>query len=214
MKVRTETQLFDLIDAELIWRKKELTQFKFLLEDAAKREDRRTALLRSATTLLYAHWEGFIKEAGSAYLEFVAAQRLRYEELSPPFLALAARKMLSEISASRRIHSHLAITTFFRSGLSQTSAIPYKDGINTRSNLSSTVLREITDSLGLDFSPYETKCRLIDDTLLTLRNTIAHGQYLPVTQERYEELSKEILAMMEVFRTQVQNAAVLKQYRL
>jgi hypothetical protein len=37
MKIRTELQLCEIIDADLIWRKKELTDLKFLLETAAAR---------------------------------------------------------------------------------------------------------------------------------------------------------------------------------
>lgn len=213
MKVRTEAQLFDLIDAELIWRKKELTQFKFLLESSGSREDRRIALLRSAVTLLYAHWEGFIKATGLAYLEYVASQRLRFDELAPSFLALAARRMLAAATGVKRIHAHVEATKFFRSGLSQTSALPYKDEISTRANLSSEVLREIVETLGLDFTPYETKGRLIDEVLLYSRNTIAHGEYLVVTEQRYEEISREVLGMMEMFRTQVQNATALREFK-
>lgn len=213
MKVRTEAHLFDLIDAELIWRKKELTQFKFLLESSGSREDRRIALLRSAVTLLYAHWEGFIKASGLAYLEYVASQRLRFDELAPSFLALAARRILAAATGVKRIHAHVEVTKFFRIGLSQTSALPYKDGISTRANLSSEVLREIVETLGLDFAPYETKSRLIDEALLYSRNTIAHGEYLIVTEQRYEEISREVLGMMEIFRTQVQNATALREFK-
>jgi RiboL-PSP-HEPN len=102
---------------------------------------------------------------------------------------------------------------FFRSGLSQKSNLPYKDGIRTQGNLSSDVLKEIIDSLGLDFSPFEAKSNLIDDILLRSRNTIAHGEYLQMTEERYEELSRDVLEMMENFRTQVQNAAILHAFQ-
>ncbi len=213
MKLHTEAQLCDFIDADLIWRKKELTQFKFLLEGSTNREDRRVALLRSAVTLLYAHWEGFIKAAGLAYLEYVSVQRLRFEELAPHFLALAARRILNAATGSKRVHVHLEVTKFFRSRLSELSSLPYKDGISTRANLSSDALREVVETLGLDFGPFETKSHLIDEGLLHARNTIAHGEYLMITEKRYDELSQEILQMMECFRTQVQNAAVLRAFK-
>jgi hypothetical protein len=187
---------------------------KFLLESSIAKRKRKPALLRSAITLLYAHWEGFIKAAALTYIEYVAAQGLRFEELASCFLALAARSILNTGTGAKRIRVHLEITKFFRSGLSEKSSVPYRDGIRTQGNLSSDVLKEIVDTLGLDFSPYETKLHLIDDTLLRSRNTIAHGEYLQITEERYEELSREIMGMMENFRTQVQNAALLCAFKL
>jgi hypothetical protein len=214
MRIRTGSQLCDRIDEDLIWRKRELTDIKFLLETAAAKRERKPALLRSAVTLLYAHWEGFIKTAALSYLEYVAAQNLRFEELAPSFLALAARSILNAGTGAKRIRVHLEITKFFRSGLSEKSTLPYKDGIRTQANLSSEVLREIVDTLGLDFSPFETKAHLIDETLLRSRNTIAHGEYLLITEQCYQELSREVLEMMEDFRTQVQNAALLYVFRV
>lgn len=214
MKIRTESHLCDTIDADLIWRKKELTDLKFLLQSAAARRETKPALLRSAVTLLYAHWEGFIKLVALSYLEYVAAQGLRFEELAPSFLAIAARSRLNAATGAKRIRVHLEITQFFRSGLGERCNLPYKDGIRTQANLSSDVLREIIDSLALDFSPFETKLHLIDETLLRTRNTIAHGEYLVITEQRYEELSREVLEMMENFRTQVQNAALLYAFKV
>lgn len=213
MKIRTESQLFDTVDADLIWRKKELTQIKFLVESSSDRFDRRVAMLRSAVPVLYAHWEGFIRAASLAYLEYVASQRLAYQDLSPNFLAIAARKQLNNASSSTRIKAHLDLIDFLRNRQSERSNLPYDDGISTRANLSSEALREIVDTLGLDFSPFESRAHLIDEALLRLRNTIAHGEYLVITQERYDELSKNILEMMENYRTQVQNAAVQNLFR-
>lgn len=213
MKIRTETQLCDAIDQDFIWRKKELTHLKFLLDSAKGRGDREATVLRGGVTLLYAHWEGFVKFAALAYLEYVASQRLRFDELAPAFLALAARPILSAATGAKRIRAHLDVAKFFRAGLSEKSTIPYKDGVTTKANLSSDVLAEITDTLGLDFTPFRTKANLIDETLLRTRNTVAHGEYLLLTIERYEQLAQEVLAMMENFRTQVQNAAALRQFK-
>jgi hypothetical protein len=207
-------RLCDIIDADLIWRKKELTDLKFLLETAAAKRERKPALLRGAITLLYAHWEGFINAVSLSYLEYVAMQGLRFDELASSFLALATRSILNAGTGAKRIRSHLEITKFFRFGLGEKSSLPYKDGIRTQGNLSSEMLKEIVDTLGLDFSPFETKLHLIDETLLRSRNTIAHGEHLLITEKSYEELSREILEMVENFRTQVQNAALLYAFKV
>ncbi len=178
-----------------------------------RRDDRRAALLRAAMALLYAHWEGFIKTAGTAYVEFVAAQRLRLDELAPNFLALASRRALMAATGARRIHAHIELTKLFRCGLHEVSSMPHQHAVNTRANLSSEALRDVMDTLGLDYSPFATKGQLIDETLLASRNTIAHGEYLTITESTYRDTHKEVLRMMETFRTLVQNAANSGGYR-
>jgi RiboL-PSP-HEPN len=212
MSIRTIEQLYDALAADLIWRKKELSAYKLAMETAENRPDRRQAFLRGAVALLYAHWEGFVKQASQAYLEYVFYQRLKHSELAPPFLALAIRPLLRAAGDSGRIATHLRLTRFFLDGLDAPSVIPVKDGISTRANLSSRVLREIVDSLGLDYRDFETKAELIDEGLLESRNTIAHGEFLLVTPERFSQLHSEVIAMMETFSTQVTNAAALRRF--
>lgn len=214
MSIRTTEQLFDALSEELIWRKKELASLKSTIEGARPSPGHRNVMLRSGIALLYAHWEGFIKAASRAYLEFVASQRLRYEELSPNFIALSARSLLNQAAESSKARTHITLTEFFLNDLSKRSNIPYNNGIETKSNLSSEVLRNIVDTLGLDYTDYATKEKLLDEKLLHSRNTIAHGEYMLITLDEYRELHEFVIEMMNHFRTQVDNAASLKHYQV
>lgn len=211
MSIRTEENLFDRLSEDLIWRKREITVMRWLLGQASP--DRRNALLRATVALVYAHWEGFIKTAGAAYLEFVHFRRLKHSELAPNFIALTARSILRHATDTNKIAHHLEVTKFFLSRLEEQSRIPYRDGVDTGSNLSSVLLKEIVDTLGLEFAPYETKVHLIDNRLLRFRNTIAHGEYMVIDEESVNELTTEVLGMLEVFRTQIDNAVALNAYR-
>jgi hypothetical protein len=211
LKIRTVEHLVDHLDEDLIWRKKELSVLLWLLAKATA--DRRGPLLRASVALVYAHWEGFIKTAGSSYLEFVSNKRFKYSELTPNFIAMGARGLFRRAEASSGIAFHLELTEFFLARSDEICRLPYKDGVKTGSNLSSVVLKEIVTSLGLDFAPFEMKAHLIDERLLKERNSIAHGEYLLVDEESVEELAREVLDMLEAFRNQIDNAAILGTYR-
>lgn len=211
MSIRTVEQLSDAMSAEIIWRKRELTALRLMIEGNLTM-DRRSALVRGAVALLYAHWEGFIKTAGRAYLEFVHFQRLTYRQIAPNFVALGAAGRLHKASTTTKIGAYLDVVDFFFESLGERCTLPYRDGVSTKSNLSSGVLREIVETLGLEYAEFQTKEKLLDEMLLKQRNTIAHGEYLMTTIEAYMDLHAQVLQMMETFRTQVDNAAALKRF--
>jgi len=212
-KVRTLEDLSNRLNDDLTWRKRELSKLKAMIETERSDMERSRVLLRSGLTLLYAHWEGFIKEAGSLYLEYVAMQRLNYDQLTSNFLALAFKKRLAEVNETHKATIYTTSLDFIRFQLSQRSQIPYKEGIRTGSNLSSEVLKEIICILGLEYDFYETKQKLIDTKLLAKRNQIAHGEYLDLDVEDYAALQKQIITMIDHFKAQIENNASQEKYK-
>jgi hypothetical protein len=210
-KIRTVSQLSDQLSEEIAWRKKELIYIKTLIEKN-RYQTVQSTLLRSGTAILYAHWEGFVKNAATSYVEFVARQNLKYSELAPNFLALAVKRQLNEAQSSHRAVIFTKVVDFLITGLESKCLIQWDDAIKTQSNLNSEVLRDIVCILGLDYSLYETKEKIIDETLLRSRNEIAHGQYLLIEFDQYMELHHEIISLMDLFRDQIENAAISKTY--
>lgn len=206
--MKTKDELLQKIDDDLIWRRRELTDFRIAVQDAGQNQGRRSALLRAGVALLYAHWEGFVKRCGTYYLEFVANQRKKASELRINFIAIKLKSRLVEASKSRKPSASAELVEFFCNKLGDRLRIPYKGMIDTESNLSSSVLREIVWTLGLDMAPYETKCHFIDSSLVGRRNHIAHGDLLDIDVDEYLELHDEVMVLIDTFRNQLQNAAV------
>ncbi len=200
------------LSEELVWRKKELSRMKdHVISQRNSVKDSNLAC-RCGVAMLYAHWEGFIKVASCYYLEYVAMQRHSVEELSENMLAVILREKLTKISPSEKLDQVKEVMDILLNKPTSKPLIPFKTVINTGSNLSSNRLREITSILGVDFSPYETKQKLIDLKLLGKRNSIAHGSYVIVETDEYIELHEQVIQMLCVLTTQLENMACQKKY--
>jgi len=212
MSIRTAEQLSDRLATDLAWRKKELSAMKSLIEAKNVSDQRHKVLVRSGVCILYSHWEGFVKLAANSYLEYVISKKLTYQDLSSNFLALAMKEKLKEAKETHKPSLYIPVCEFFLSELNQRCILP-KDVISTASNLSSEILKEITYILGIDFSIYSTKSVLIDTKLLKTRNEIAHGNYSVFDRDEYLELHREVIEMLDIFRNQIENAAILEKFR-
>lgn len=210
-KIRTLDQLNDKLSEEIAWRKKELIYLKTVI---AKEKDKSTqpVLLRSGITILYAHWEGCIKNSATSYIEFVARQNLNYADLSSNFLALVIQQQFMNNPSLSELAKCSNVAELVKYNLNTQSFIQWKETIKTKSNLNSSVLKEIINILGLDYSFYLTKEKIIDETLLRTRNEIAHGERSLISFERYSELHYEIINLMDLFKNQIENAACSKAY--
>lgn len=206
--MKSKEELLNKIDADLIWRRRELFDLRVTIENATDNASRRSALLRAGVAILYAHWEGFVKRSGTYYLEFVAHQGKKALELKANFIAIKLKSHLNEASKSSKPSATAELVNFFCSKLEDKLKIPHKGIIDTRSNLSSSVLREIVWMLGLEWSPYETKCQLIDSSLVNRRNHIAHGDSLDIGISDYLVLHDEVMWLLDTFRNQLENAAI------
>jgi hypothetical protein len=167
--------------------------------------------IRSGIALIYAHWEGFVKAAGTAYLTYIASQRLTYSELANNFVAIATKRLLNDARESNKMIIYAKVVELFTSGLTDRCNLPTE--IETKSNLSSEVLKEIIYILGLDYGEYATKAKLIDETLLKSRNHIAHGKYLVMDLEEFTDLHRATINLMDLFSNQISNAASTKAYQ-
>lgn len=212
MTIRTFDDLSSYLDSDLAWRKKELSALKYYIDQTVSDRGRRGALSRCGVAILYAHWEGFVKLASRYYLEYVAMQRLRNDQLQPNLLALSLRSSVSFTPESRKYSEYGKLTDFFLSDLTKHAKLPFKVGLDTESNLSSSVLKEITWCLGVDYSPFESKEKFMDSRLLGRRNHIAHGQEMNIDPDEYEEMRQIVVEMMTYLKTELENSAISHRF--
>jgi type II secretory pathway predicted ATPase ExeA len=212
MKIRSSTELQDFLDADLKKRKRELTSYKFLITDARIHE--KGPLLRAAIPLVYAHWEGFIKYSSIAYLDYVARKNPVLKTLKNNFMVLAIReKMLSALN-SKKTTVHEELLNYIFDNMDKNVTFDPYSVIDTESNLSSIVLKNIMHAVGLDFDDFwEKKVHQIDNKLLKHRNEIAHGELVEITQDLYEELHDFVIVSLEQYKTLIENAAYTSSYQ-
>lgn len=213
MKIRTTNDLQDAIDHEMAWRKHELSAVRANV--VSSRKYAKETAIRAAVALLYAHWEGSIKNIATYYLEYVAMQSLSYGQLKPNFLAIAIKYDLKQFEESNKSTIHTSIVSDVINLQSMKSKIPTEGIIKTDSNLKSEIFVEIMSTIGLPCTDYETSYKIIDTVLLEKRNKIAHGERiesLELDEERYCDLHDKVFNLIQLFANQVSNAASLKSY--
>ena len=138
MKIRTENDLQDAIDSELAWRKRELSAVRSNI--ASARKFAKDTAIRAGIALLYAHWEGSIKNVAAYYLEYVATLKLPYRQLKPNFLAIALKYDLKSFEESNKATVHTNIVRSVIQNQEIKSNIPVEGIIKTNSNLNSEII--------------------------------------------------------------------------
>lgn len=211
VKIRTVEQFDELVDEEIGWRKMEMSVVIKSVNNS--RGLAQSSNLRSAVLVVYAHWEGWVKAVARLYVQYVNSQSVKLSELSDEFLGCALKTKMSSFEETSRASVHNDFASFIRNNMEDSARVSV-DLVDTESNLSSSVFLEIVNRLGLSVFPdYITSKNFIDSNLVHTRNTIAHGEYLPVSREDVVELKERVLRLLEMFTDDVRNAVARSMYQ-
>lgn len=211
MKLQTTTHVQDYLDNELAWRVLEISDLKTSIKSRSGISQR--TLIRAGIPILYAHWEGYIKVASDAFLQFVSNRGLPYRELKSCFIVHGLTKYLRRIATLEKSIVESSMVEFILNEMDKEARLYRKGSIDTESNLTSSVFEDIANSVGLSISNYTTKFKLIDEALVHRRNRIAHGEFLDVDEASYSDLSTEVLALLRNYKTDIENAIVTEGYK-
>lgn len=209
-KIRNATQLQEALDSEMSWRIKEIADFKLA---AKTRPESSRTFIRAGVALIYAHWEGFIKASSESYLNFVENQGHTYKDLQSCFAVFGLKGKLTLLGNSRAARLNIEAFDFIRQELDKPARMAMGSAIDTESNLTSKVFQNIANSINISLAPYETKFHLIDESLVGRRNRVAHGEFLDLPLADFLQLSDDVLTMMRAYKTDIENAATLQQYK-
>ena len=184
-----------------------------IMNDAEIKE----VVIKSMVLLLYAHWEGFIKRTSKLYLRYVSELKVKNKDLTLNFQALMLKKFAKEcidkdglnlqkefdfINMQNKIQDRV-----FKINIDPNNEFD-DDVINTQHNLSSKVLKNITQIVGIKYNDViQRRSIYIDAMLVNHRNAIGHAGKFAVNKDkedalnfaRVEELKDFIVVMLNYY---------------
>ena len=211
-KPYTPIDLVEHITADRTWRLREISDLK----DAVQRADDqlRRVLLRALVTVCYAHWEGYVRSVARKYLQHISLRKLPYRELDQQFRRNYFLPQLAVHAAqTKSLASRCLLVDHILASDDSCFVRVNDDLVNTRSNLSSEVFRDICLVCAIPEDLFSDSWSFIDVFLLRRRNAIAHGEDTMVGIDDLDMLVEHTISLMRQFGTELENRAVLKRYR-
>jgi hypothetical protein len=207
--VRSLADLESALDEGLAWRRIEISALRGSLRDAARQNadaPLARALRRSSVALGYAHWEGYGREAFSAYADYLKRKRLRLAEVNDGLLLSCLMLMARKAKSSPDVGRDALIEMVRRLGDARIR-LPLEELTDTKGNLRFRVLERIMSGLGLEMTDFEMRRNWIDVVLCDQRNSIAHGRGLCPSVLDALEIVEEVLSLMERLRDAIVGSA-------
>ena len=198
------------LDAEQIWRRKELSDLRQAIRDANAVSQ--PTLLRAFVPMCYAHWEGFVIEIASLYFGYITARRYNFSALSPHFLRLAMLRRLDAGTASKNFRDKLEFFDELQKVSEKRFSRVPKELIVSGSNLNSERIRNLCILCDVPSAFMDGQEDFLDIVVLKRRNEIAHGEWASIELIEINEISDGILKLMAGFRNEIENSIVLEKH--
>lgn len=190
-------RLRDQLDRDLSWRLRELTPLNATLANSDFSDQERMLILMGYM-IVYAHWEGFVRNASQRYVEFVLTQVTSYQAVTLNFIALAYEHQFAQASFPTSFEKQLALIRDILFTTSRPDIQGLDKRLSARSNLNEYCLRLICTKLGVNPHELLRDEKLIIEQLLAPRNRIAHG-----SRSNQEENGEEAVAKLRKIRSHV-----------
>ena len=210
VKIKSKTQLNDMIDTDLASRKNEITYLIGLVNE--KRSNRMVSVLaKSLIVLAYSHWEGFVKLTSARYLSYVNFLSIPKSDMNSRMNAVGLAWLGDIRGLSKCDLAHEINEILCQDGYKLT--FPVEPLVSTESNLNSEVLRKIITDIGSVSTEFENDTAFLDKKLLKYRNRFAHGEALYADVDEALNIGRCVIALLNKYRDLVENMIATEQYR-
>lgn len=210
MKVRSLNELSSQLADSLSWRIREISDLR--AEIQKNHPPKQITFVRAGVALLYAHWEGFVRNAVVAYSKYLSSQNLRFDMLKVCFMGVPVKSEIKFILDTSRPGALGESVQKILDKRVEAVSINMENHVKNLGNLNYDLFINIVISLDLYNTFFDGRQKLIDERLLKNRNMIAHGNYVEVDEGGYLDLSDEVIALMRALKDEIENSAATKKY--
>lgn len=204
------SRLAQELESELAWRFHEVDVIRRKHFQCAN-DGERKIIVKCLVLMLYAHWEGFVKNALTVYVEALSRTGVQRRDMVDNLVARSLQATLNRLGD----RSIAARADFFASleGLMNAAVQFEQPGVNTKSNLKTHVFR----GLLADFAVYvDDKLikEIVIDTLVERRNDIAHGTRSPIEDlSVFNGIYSDVRTLMEALAISLDESLNNQAYR-
>lgn len=210
-KPYTEHDLSSIFDADLIWRRKELSDMKAAIKAADLPS--KPALLRAIIAMSYAHWEGYVRTCANRYFEHLTLRKRPFVEFERQIYVNSILERLDALHRGRvSLRERCKLINDILDGGSGRFSYLNPALVDTRSNLNTDVIKDICMICGVDSNHFEQNRTFLDVLMLKRRNSIAHGQQEYIQIDEINDFVANTLALMASFRNLLENKVYTKTY--
>ncbi|MCF8985114.1 hypothetical protein GIW26_16210 [Pseudomonas syringae] len=209
MKIRSSGEFEDYVASEYAWRRKELTNISNVARGG--RKGMQETLFRTAIPIIYAHWEGFVKYSSIAKMTYLISQGFKYYDLDPCFHVYAILDINDGQLPNKKFETWANVTSG-KINLSEPLSANSVNFVDTKSNLKSEVLREISVKVGVNYQLFELKANWIDETLIAFRNRICHGERFNIIESEFDNVYQETTELIDLYKNEILNSVHRKTY--
>ena len=221
MKSRPDEKLIFELTTALSNRKKEITDFYMYIQ-SCQSSGIAEILNKSFILLLYAHWEGFIKEYTIKYFSFIISQKLVLSKLTENFLLIYLKSLLKTYKVDKNIFQEKKILDLVSKGSKFKIKIDEyfeKYTVGSENNLKFKNYKNICTILNYSLIDETNVFETNLEKLVHNRNSIAHTG-LKAEENTYSDIldieimKNLIIGEMENFHSFIEKNVVNREYLL